>query len=833
MKSYRILAYKELLAQKMTSILILIAVILSTMMTAAISQSAGILSAMRQQQAIAIGGSHYASFVQMNGEQVSFLQNDPRLSYVGLSIALGTLKLNSSLTLSLSEYPEDSLETFPSISRIKEGRLPEHPMEIALPEDVLQLLGFTGTIGDTITLTLEKALRHGVALNSFCYTQDFLLTGITESNYINYSSGHLLGIVGEGTAEKILPDTYLYFTANIRTAEKKSFQATMNDLIEKLNIHELDTMYNAVYLNALHISYDVQAADTEFSDEGFSFTLFAGILIGALLLFAAGLVIYNILKIAVTKRLGQYGILRAVGARKTQLYGVVLLEILLLCILGIPIGILLGLLSAKGILTAATGLLSPDLFLVSDSSELSRLIAENSGGKAFYLAASALITLLFAFAAAIPAANFAARVSPVTAMSGSALKIKRKNRSAKKIRNFERYYAGLNLKRNRARTAVTILSLMMSITVFIALQSSIGLLNAADTKGVEHLGDYSLINETVGFSPEELAHLESDENITSVAAMQFSLYEQNIQKQIDGISLDFSLQPGETFQILGLNDSYADAFFASMLTPSELDAFKQGNGCIVRNPVPLNIEGQEIPRSDIPTGSTITVSGQKLPVLFTLNNYDGYISVGNNGFINGVQVIVSDRLYPGLTGSSIYTELLPSLTADAHRASVDSMLKDFCAKHPGTTFLSYEQTDRQLEESFVQIKMLSWGLILFVGLIGILNIINTVYTNIHTRVSEIGMQRAIGMSTGSLCKTFLWEGALYGLTASVLGSLCGYLCTVFIDAATTDALQFTAFPAAAALEASILSVAACLLATAFPLRSITKLGIVDSIETVE
>ena len=59
------------------------------------------------------------------------------------------------------------------------------------------------------------------------------------------------------------------------------------------------------------------------------------------------------------------------------------------------------------------------------------------------------------------------------------------------------------------------------------------------------------------------------------------------------------------------------------------------------------------------------------------------------------------------------------------------------------------------------------GLILFVGLIGILNIINTVYTNIHTRVTEIGMQRAIGMSAGSLYKTFLWEGAYYGIIASV------------------------------------------------------------------
>lgn len=59
MKSYRTLALKELLSQKVTSILILIAVVLSTMMTTIVGQSIGVLSAMREQQAIAIGGNRW------------------------------------------------------------------------------------------------------------------------------------------------------------------------------------------------------------------------------------------------------------------------------------------------------------------------------------------------------------------------------------------------------------------------------------------------------------------------------------------------------------------------------------------------------------------------------------------------------------------------------------------------------------------------------------------------------------------------------------------------------------------------------------------------------
>ena len=60
-----------------------------------------------------------------------------------------------------------------------EGRLPEAPMELALPEDALQFLGFNGKIGDPISLSLSKALRHGIVVDACDYTAEFTLTGIT------------------------------------------------------------------------------------------------------------------------------------------------------------------------------------------------------------------------------------------------------------------------------------------------------------------------------------------------------------------------------------------------------------------------------------------------------------------------------------------------------------------------------------------------------------------------------------------------------------------------------------------------------------------------------
>lgn len=423
MKSYRVLAWKELLAQKVTSILILIAVILSTITTTVIGQSIGILNAMGQQQAITIKGEKYATFLQMSEEQLSELKEDARFSYIGPSISLGTIDLNSQLTLGLVEYVGNSLDAYPAISQIQEGRLPEQAMEIALSEDALKFLGFDGKVGDTISLPVSKTLRHDIA-PSIEFTADFVLVGITKSNYIGYSYGGITGIVGTDTAEQLLPEEYLYYNVDFRTVDKRTFQNTVNDVIEKFQIHELDTSYNQVYLQACGIQFDSQES-SENSGSGFSFMAAAGIMVGVLILLAAGLVIYNILKISVSKRIKGYGILRAIGSEKSQLYSIVSLQILILCLIGIPVGMIVGLLSTKGIIIMATSFLSPEIFMVQNTSELQNLISANSTGKVPFLVISAAITLFFAFMAAIPAAKYAAKVPPTVAMSGRNTKVKR------------------------------------------------------------------------------------------------------------------------------------------------------------------------------------------------------------------------------------------------------------------------------------------------------------------------------------------------------------------------------------------------------------------------
>ena len=382
--------------------------------------------------------------------------------------------------------------------------------------------------------------------------------------------------------------------------------------------------------------------------------------------------------------------------------------------------------------------------------------------------------------------------------------------------------------RGRGRTAITILSLVMSITVFVALQSFTAILDTSSSVKEIHLGDYAITNETVGIPPQSVNQLREQDQLASLATTKLSVY---VQDEDGGLPLELNvpLQSWESMQIAGLNDERLTSYVKD-LSEQDIQDLLSGSACIVKNPIAFSYEGQTVESTNFEIGDTLSVNGVDFQVVGVA---DQPVTINNGGFINGVQIIVCDTAYDNLTGHSQYSEVYPTLKENSDTGKFETWLNRWCDKNPGSHWLSYLQSDAQLEESFGQIKMLCWGLILFIGLIGVLNIINTVYSNIHTRVSEIGMQRAIGMSTRSLYKTFLWEGAYYGIFAAVIGGLLGYICTVFVSAATTDTLQFVAIPYFSIIEAAAFSIVACLLATAVPLRSIARLNIVESIEAVE
>ncbi|HGT1577936.1 TPA: ABC transporter permease [Clostridioides difficile] len=819
MKNYLSLSIKELKSQKLMTTFIIIAIVLSTIMTTVVGQSIGILQNLRIEQARSFNGDRHVSFHQLTKNQVDDIKKDDRVYQAGTSITIGSSKIkDSGISVLVKEYDKTGLSNYPKLMKLKSGHLPKDKNEIALDENTLKLMGIKPRLGVTIPMNLDISLLNDT-IPPYNYTANFKLSGILEDDYTGYVSGIVNGIVGKGTSENLLPKRYILSSLDFKIKQQEKFQEIVNQLAKKINLSHNSIQYNWIYLNALKIQFEKD--ENSSNSDGISMIILVSLFVALLVLLASGLVIYNILKISVTKKIKEYGCLRAIGAEPNQIYKIVILQILILCTVAIPIGAVIGIISSKGITGMVTNILNPDILLANDNKEITELIHKNTTAYMFPLVLSTNVSLTFSFISALPSAIYASHVSPKIAMAGSTTKIKRKIKREKAIKNFERHLAWLNLKRNKGRTIITILSLFMSITVFVALSEFSNVLDVSRSVSNLKEGDFSLTNEISGFDKSTLDKIDKMKNVNRTSFIKYSEYKQG---EID-TDINFE-NSGEMLKIIGIDEQTLKDLMPS-ITDSILEDFKNGSICFIKNPIAISTPGVKTRHTNLKPKDSITINKKQLDIYSTV---DKMFFLQGNGWINGVDVIVYDSVYNTLTNKNKFNQINIYAKDKSKLEQIGLSIEQICENNPGSHWISYIESDKQLKESFKQIEFLAWAVILFVGLIGTLNIINTTHTNINTRTNEIGVKRAIGMSNSSLYKMFLWEGVYYGIFAAIFGSIAGYASAIIINMATIEKLDFTNIPITSILQATIISVLACIIATLIPLRKVKKMNIIDCID---
>ncbi|HDF5617964.1 TPA: ABC transporter permease [Clostridioides difficile] len=819
MKNYLSLSIKELKSQKLMTTFIIIAIVLSTIMTTVVGQSIGILQNLRIEQARSFNGDRHVSFHQLTKNQVDDIKKDDRVYQAGTSITIGSSKIkDSGISVLVKEYDKTGLSNYPKLMKLKSGHLPKDKNEIALDENTLKLMGIKPRLGVTIPMNLDISLLNDT-IPPYNYTANFKLSGILEDDYTGYVSGIVNGIVGKGTSENLLPKRYILSSLDFKIKQQEKFQEIVNQLAKKINLSHNSIQYNWIYLNALKIQFEKD--ENSSNSDGISMIILVSLFVALLVLLASGLVIYNILKISVTKKIKEYGCLRAIGAEPNQIYKIVILQILILCTVAIPIGAVIGIISSKGITGMVTNILNPDILLANDNKEITELIHKNTTAYIFPLVLSTNVSLIFSFISALPSAIYASHVSPKIAMVGSTTKIKRKIKREKTIKNFERHLAWLNLKRNKGRTIITILSLFMSITVFVALSEFSNVLDVSRSVSNLKEGDFSLTNEISGFDKSTLDKIAKMKNVNRTSFIKYSEYKQG---EID-TDINFE-NSGEMLKIIGIDEQTLKDLMPS-ITDSILEDFKNGSICFIKNPIAISTPGVKTRYTNLKPKDSITINKKQLDIYSTV---DKMFFLQGNGWINGVDVIVYDSVYNTLTNKNKFNQINIYAKDKSKLEQIRLSIEQICENNPGSHWISYIESDKQLKESFKQIEFLAWAVILFVGLIGTLNIINTTHTNINTRTNEIGVKRAIGMSNRSLYKMFLWEGVYYGIFAAIFGSIAGYASAIIINMATIEKLDFTNIPITSILQATIISVLACIIATLIPLRKVKKMNIIDCID---
>ncbi|MDN9381255.1 ABC transporter permease, partial [Clostridioides difficile] len=607
MKNYLSLSIKELKSQKLMTTFIIIAIVLSTIMTTVVGQSIGILQNLRIEQARSFNGDRHVSFHQLTKNQVDDIKKDDRVYQAGTSITLGSSKIkDSGISVLVKEYDKTGLSNYPKLMKLKSGHLPKDKNEIALDENTLKLIGIKPRLGVTIPMNLDISLLNDT-IPPYNYTANFKLSGILEDDYTGYVSGIVNGIVGKGASENLLPKRYILSSLDFKIKQQEKFQEIVNQLAKKINLSHNSIQYNWIYLNALKIQFEKD--ENSSNSDGISMIILVSLFVALLVLLASGLVIYNILKISVTKKIKEYGCLRGIGAEPNQIYKIVILQILILCTIAIPIGAVIGIISSKGITGMVTNILNPDILLANDNKEITELIHKNTTAYMFPLVLSTSISLIFSFISALPSAIYASHVSPKIAMAGSTTKIKRKIKREKTIKNFERHLAWLNLKRNKGRTIITILSLFMSITVFVALSEFSNVLDVSRSVSNLKEGDFSLTNEISGFDKSILDKIDNMKNVNRTSFIKYSEYKQG---EID-TDINFE-NSGEMLKIIGIDEQTLKDLMPS-ITDSTLEDFKNGSICFIKNPLAISTPGVKTKYTNLKPKDNITIN-KKQPDIY-------------------------------------------------------------------------------------------------------------------------------------------------------------------------------------------------------------------------
>ena len=211
-----------------------------------------------------------------------------------------------------------------------------------------------------------------------------------------------------------------------------------------------------------------------------------GVILVGIIMFGSISLIYNAFSISVSERTRQFGLLASIGATKRQLDGSVLFEALLLSLIGIPLGILSGLLGigitfffVRDMMTDILGFTSLDNYTMA---RLTNILGPSKGTSltlhlsfaalAIAVAVSLLTVMISAYIPAIRATKKPA-IDAIRQTNDISIRSRKVKTSwlTQKLFGFEGMIATKNYKRNRKKYRATVISLFLSIVLFISASS--------------------------------------------------------------------------------------------------------------------------------------------------------------------------------------------------------------------------------------------------------------------------------------------------------------------------------------------------------------------------
>ncbi len=654
-----------------------------------------------------------------------------------------------------------------------EGRIPVTADEIAMDTLTMQLLGVPQEIGAPVTLQLTV---HGVKVE-----RAFSLSGWWEQDPVfNVSKLIASPAYAKAHADEIFDRKVGHF----------SYAGKVNSYVMFPNTWNLQGQLDAL-MAASGLSYDPQDAAYVASNLNWSYLttgmaqnpeLIWGAAAGLLLIGLTGyLIIFNIFEISVLRDIRFYGLLKTLGATGRQIRGLIRRQAMLLCVVGIPVGLLAGFF--LGCVLAPHVLSSVARGAVNARIEPSPLIFI---GSAFFSLATVCIS-------ARKPGRIAALVSPVEAVryvDGACATRARRKRGAGGGKIWR--MALSNLGRNKRRTALTLLSLSLSLVLlcavftltsgfdldkFIALFVGTDFLIAhADFFAMQYRGSDSALTEKMIEAVQAQPGFVEGGRLYADTLDRDRLYvldPENTapinQEEATGVYI---------CAVYGLEDLPLGRL---KVLEGEIDLQKLRTGAYILEGIHMEDDGTpswEGSRFDI--GETVTlIQGGGSARDPTERTFTVMAKVAVETYINSDQFHWEYTFY---LPAQVYLPLIdaPGLMSYAFNVSQGSeaSMEAFLAEYSRSEdpMMAYRSKQTYLDE-FDGVKRLieAIGCILsfVIGGIGLLNFVNSMLTSVIARRGELALLRCIGMTARQLRAMLCLEGVLYALMTMAFSLVLG------------------------------------------------------------
>ena len=412
---------------------------------------------------------------RMNGitkEQAEILCADKEIAGSTIMQNVGYAKLKESLNkdkpyLCVESIQKDFVKFSPVT--LVTGRMPKNSNELVISEHIADNGGVSYQVGDVLNLEVGKRMAGEAALGGQSVEYSGDTEELSDTTQITYK---VVGICERPYMEGFSAPGYTVFTTGMPQEENVSYDVFFQ-MKDPLKINSFLKKYTDKWSKTgqEELTTDVHNDLLRFqgkSSEASYVSVLRGMgsILILIIMIASVSLIYNAFSISVGERTKQFGLLKSIGATKKQIRKSVLFEAGTLCVIGIPVGVLGGLLGI-GITLHFVGKLLADMLTERSSLQLELSVSWTA------IAIAVVVAVITVFVSALIPARRAVKMPAMQALRQSnEIKIRKKNvRSSKliyRLFGFEGMLANKNFKRNRRKHRMTVISLAVSVVLFLS-----------------------------------------------------------------------------------------------------------------------------------------------------------------------------------------------------------------------------------------------------------------------------------------------------------------------------------------------------------------------------